>query len=79
MFSWGYVRASSQFDAEELLQVKLIGKRALVTGANSGIGFQCAKDFARRGAEVHLVCRNPERANKARQVIIRDTDNQVSS
>ena len=38
----------------------LSGKRALVTGASSGIGLGCAIAFAEKGAEVTLASRNTE-------------------
>jgi NAD(P)-dependent dehydrogenase (short-subunit alcohol dehydrogenase family) len=49
------------------------GKLCIVTGANSGIGKAMATDLAQRGAEVILVCRNPARAEVARQEICRTT------
>lgn len=45
----------------------LAGRRALVTGANSGLGLLTAEALAAAGAEVFLACRNPTRAAEARQ------------
>ena len=50
----------------------------LITGANSGIGFETAKAVAKRGAIVHLVCRNLKRANKAKTILEEETGNKVS-
>jgi len=54
----------------------LNGKIYVVTGANSGIGFAAAKNFAGRGAEVILVCRSLVKATSARNEIIESTGNE---
>ncbi|MHA1212647.1 MAG: oxidoreductase [Candidatus Heimdallarchaeota archaeon] len=43
----------------------LTEKVIIVTGANSGLGFEDAKEFARKGAKIILACRNLDKANKA--------------
>ncbi|HXT00590.1 MAG TPA: oxidoreductase [Elusimicrobiota bacterium] len=41
------------------------GKLAIVTGANSGIGYHTALELARMGAKVILACRNPRKGEDA--------------
>ncbi len=43
----------------------LTGKVVIVTGANSGIGFETAKEFARKGAQTILACRSMDKAQVA--------------
>lgn len=51
------------------------GKNVIVTGANSGIGYEAALAFARDGASVALVCRSKERGEQARDNIVAETGN----
>ncbi|KRT81676.1 dehydrogenase, partial [Oryctes borbonicus] len=43
-------------------KVKLTDKIAIVTGANSGIGYEISKELCRRGALVIMACRNKQSA-----------------
>ncbi len=47
-----------------------LGRIAIVTGANSGIGFEAAKVLAAKGATVVMACRNAQKAETARAAIV---------
>ena len=51
------------------------GRRILITGANSGIGFEAALELARQGAEVILPARSESKANDAIARIHREVPN----
>ncbi len=51
----------------------LAGRRMMVTGANTGLGFQTALAFARSGAEVVLAVRNAAKGADAAGRIVADT------
>ncbi|GAA3950320.1 SDR family oxidoreductase [Hymenobacter algoricola] len=48
----------------------LHGKTVLITGASGGIGFVTARELARRGAHLVLVCRDAGRAETSRAAIL---------
>ncbi|KAJ9585977.1 hypothetical protein L9F63_020374 [Diploptera punctata] len=56
-------------------KTRMDGKTVIVTGSNTGIGKETARDLARRGARVILACRNLEKAKEARDDIIQSTGN----
>ena len=51
------------------------GKVCVVTGANGGIGRETAKELARRGATVVMICRSKERGEEAQRAVIQETGN----
>jgi dehydrogenase/reductase SDR family protein 12 len=70
----GFERHAIGFDPNDLA-VDLHGKRCLVTGANSGIGFATSERLAELGASVDLLCRSEERGQAAVDSIRESTGN----
>lgn len=55
------------------------GRVAIVTGANTGLGFETATALAEKGCTVVLACRNTDKANAAKkQILDKQPDAQVS-
>jgi NAD(P)-dependent dehydrogenase (short-subunit alcohol dehydrogenase family) len=50
---------------QKTTQIRMDGKLCVLTGATSGVGYQAARRLAQGGANLVLICRNP---NKAAQV-----------
>jgi NAD(P)-dependent dehydrogenase (short-subunit alcohol dehydrogenase family) len=51
-------------------------KTCMVTGANSGIGFEISKELLRKGSNVAMVCRNRDKGSVARSQIAKETGNE---
>ncbi|XP_076463899.1 retinol dehydrogenase 13-like [Babylonia areolata] len=54
---------------------RIPGKTVIITGANTGIGKETAKELARRGGRVILACRDLEKAEQAKAEIVLETAN----
>jgi NAD(P)-dependent dehydrogenase (short-subunit alcohol dehydrogenase family) len=66
----------SDSTTEEVLgEIDLSGKRAIVTGASSGIGQETVRALASRGAAVTLAARNQAKAEAVAESIRRSTGN----
>jgi NAD(P)-dependent dehydrogenase (short-subunit alcohol dehydrogenase family) len=45
---------------------RMDGKVCVITGSTSGVGYQAAKHLAQGGADIVMVCRNPQKATAVR-------------
>lgn len=59
-----------------MAEIGMQGKVCLITGSNSGIGKVTAREMAKRGATVVLLCRNRAKGEAAQAEIIAATQNQ---
>jgi len=76
---WGFTFAElygnggfSDAASEKEYRNRLWGQTALVTGANSGIGYEISLLLARLGVSVTMVCRSPSRCESAAKKIRED-------
>ncbi|PJF45172.1 MAG: short-chain dehydrogenase [Phototrophicales bacterium] len=51
------------------------GRVIIITGANSGVGYESARALARKNATVIMACRNPQKAKAAHDQIIAEIPN----
>lgn len=63
VWHWGRIRD----------KYSLAGKTYIVTGANTGLGFEASKALVKRDARVILACRSMEKANSAIAAIRKET------
>ncbi len=64
------MRSKKRWDVEDIPDMS--GRVAIVTGANSGIGYETARVLAHKGADVVMACRNLRKANDAAEQIRRE-------
>ncbi|RPB01162.1 NAD(P)-binding protein [Choiromyces venosus 120613-1] len=64
-----FQKAYAFFSSLPIPQTRIDGWRILITGANTGLGFEAAKHFAHQGASVILACRSRDKALNAKAQI----------
>lgn len=71
----GFKRHSKYWNPNDM-EVDLSGKTVAITGSDSGLGYAAADAIARKKAYVILICRTPDKANKAVQSLKENTGNE---
>lgn len=56
--------SKNEWTAEDIPELE--DRKIIVTGANSGLGFQATRRFAEKGAEVTMACRSMEKGSEAK-------------
>ena len=73
------VTASCASVAERRRRDTMTGRVIIVTGANSGLGYELARSLCEGGNDVVLACRNEERGNRAVEKIKRQNPNALAT
>jgi len=60
-----------------MIDMRMDGRCALITGGSKGIGFAAATNFMRAGASVAIVARRPDVLEEARQALAREGKGKV--
>lgn len=55
--------------------IRADGKVVIVTGANTGIGLETARELAKRGAKVYMACRDMKKCETARKDLVLESRN----
>lgn len=63
-------KMNKQWTVNDIKDLK--GKVMIVTGGNTGLGYEAAKVFASKNANVILACRSTEKAEKAKNEILKE-------
>lgn len=63
----------SKFDLSNIPEQN--GRIAIVTGANTGLGFEITSAFATKGIKTIMACRNLKKAEEAKQKLLREIPN----
>ena len=67
------MKAHTNWTADDIPD--LTGRNVIVTGANSGVGFESAIEFARHGSRTVIACRSHTRGEKALDRVKREVPN----
>lgn len=60
-----------------MVEMKMTGRKALITGGSKGIGYAAAVNFVKAGADVAIVARRPDVLEEARAAIAREGTGKV--
>lgn len=69
-------RAKQRFSVVHKIKQRLDGKIVVITGANTGIGYETALELAKRGALVVLGCRDAQKSARAVEEIKQVSNNE---
>jgi len=63
-----------QVVGKTFVPTKLDGRVYIITGSNTGLGFETTKEIVRMGGVVVMACRSMDKAKAAREVILKETE-----